>query len=45
MTENKTQLSNWIEDIVAFHKAKVREPKGYGIRGCRPVPNMRIQGL
>jgi hypothetical protein len=22
MTENKTQLSNWIEDIVAFHKAK-----------------------
>jgi hypothetical protein len=22
MTENKAQLSNWIEDIVAFHKAK-----------------------
>ena len=22
MTENKTQLSNWIDDIVAFHKAK-----------------------
>ena len=22
MTENKTELSNWIEDIVAFHKAK-----------------------
>ena len=22
MTENKTQLSNWIEDIVSFHKAK-----------------------
>ena len=22
MTENKTQLSNWIEDIVAFHKVK-----------------------
>ena len=22
MTENKTQLSGWIEDIVAFHKAK-----------------------
>ena len=22
MTENKTQLSNWIEEIVAFHKAK-----------------------
>jgi hypothetical protein len=22
MTENKTRLSNWIEDIVAFHKAK-----------------------
>ena len=22
MTENNTQLSNWIEDIVAFHKAK-----------------------
>ena len=22
MTETKTQLSNWIEDIVAFHKAK-----------------------
>ena len=22
MTENKTQLSNWMEEIVAFHKAK-----------------------
>jgi hypothetical protein len=22
MTENKAQLSDWIEDIVAFHKAK-----------------------
>jgi hypothetical protein len=22
MTENKTELSNWIEDVVAFHKAK-----------------------
>ena len=22
MTENKTQLSNWIEDIVAFNKVK-----------------------
>ena len=22
MTENKTQLSSWIEDTVAFHKAK-----------------------
>jgi hypothetical protein len=22
MTENKTPLSNWIVDIVAFHKAK-----------------------
>ena len=22
MTENKTQSPNWIEDIVAFHKAK-----------------------
>jgi hypothetical protein len=22
MTENKTQVSNWIKDIVAFHKAK-----------------------
>ena len=22
MTENKSQLSNWIEDIVAFHKVK-----------------------
>ena len=22
MAENKAQLSNWIEDIVAFHKAK-----------------------
>jgi hypothetical protein len=22
MTENKAQLSNWIKDIVAFHKAK-----------------------
>jgi hypothetical protein len=22
MTENKVQLSEWIEDIVAFHKAK-----------------------
>jgi len=22
MTENKAQLSSWIEDIVAFHKAK-----------------------
>ena len=22
MTENKTQLPNWIEDIVAFHNAK-----------------------
>ena len=22
MTENKTQLSNWIEDVVALHKAK-----------------------
>jgi hypothetical protein len=22
MTENKAQLNTWIEDIVAFHKAK-----------------------
>ena len=22
MTENKSRLSNWIEDIVAFHKVK-----------------------
>jgi GTP-dependent phosphoenolpyruvate carboxykinase len=22
MTENKTQLSNWMEDIVAFYKGK-----------------------
>jgi len=22
MTENKAQLSNWIEDVVAFHKVK-----------------------
>ena len=22
MTENKTQLYNWIDDVVAFHKAK-----------------------
>jgi hypothetical protein len=22
MTENKTQLNTWIEDIVVFHKAK-----------------------
>jgi len=22
MTENKVELSNWIEDVVAFHKAK-----------------------
>jgi hypothetical protein len=22
MTENKVQLSNWIDDVVAFHKAK-----------------------
>ena len=22
MTENKAELSNWIQDIVAFHKAK-----------------------
>ena len=22
MTENKAQLDSWIEDIVAFHKAK-----------------------
>ena len=22
MTENKVELSNWIEDIVAFHKTK-----------------------
>jgi hypothetical protein len=22
MTENKAQLDNWIEDIVAFHKAR-----------------------
>ena len=22
MTENKTELSSWIEDVVAFHKVK-----------------------
>ena len=47
MTQNKEELSDWIEDIVAFHKIKLKfvSSKGYGIGRCEPVSNMRIQGL
>ena len=44
---NQNLTMYWIEDIVAFHKAKRKfvSLKGYAIGRCRPIPNMRIQGL